>query len=93
MMESVTLQDEGREPLVLQIDPAIRNDIELLELLVSMDDHDFLALARLVKLLLGPEQKAALYEWLRNDAGRVTVTAVATSIRQIFDQMSSETKK
>lgn len=92
-MEQVTLTGEGREPLTLSIDPAIRNDIELLELLVSMDDNDFLALARLVKLLLGPEQKAVLYEWLRNDAGRVTVTAVATSIRQIFDQMTAETKK
>ncbi len=91
-MEQVTLTGEGREPLVLTIDPAIRNDIELLEMLVALDDNDFLALARLVKLLLGTEQKAALYEWLRNDAGRVTVTAVAQSVHDIFGQLT-ETKK
>ena len=92
-MEQITLTHEGLEPLVLQIDPDIRDDVELFEALCDLDDKNYLALARIVKRLLGDEQKSALYDWLRGENGRVRLTDVSAAIAEIFAQLGDSTKK
>lgn len=92
-MDQITLTHEGREPLVLQIDPDVRDDMELFDALCDLDDKNYLALTRLVKQLLGPEQKAALYEWLRGENGRVKLTDVSAAISEIFTQLGDDAKK
>jgi hypothetical protein len=52
-------------------------------------------LPKLIKMILGDEQKKALYDHVRGEDGRVSVTAVADEIVEIFGILSAteETKK
>lgn len=92
-MDQITLTREGREPLSLMIDPGIRDDMEFFEALCELDEKNYLALARVVKQLLAPEQKDSLYDWLRGENGRVKLSDVSAAISEIFAQLGDETKK
>jgi hypothetical protein len=50
-------------------------------------------MGRLIKQMLGAEQKKKLYDWLREDTGRVKVTEVAKYIPEIFKALGTNEKK
>ncbi|MCC8181525.1 MAG: hypothetical protein LIO45_00875 [Clostridiales bacterium] len=65
------------------------DDMELLDALVDLQENDTAALSRVCRLLLGDEQRKALYDTLRTDSGRVPATAVMAAINEIFQSIQA----
>ena len=69
------------------INPAVLDDMELLDTIVEIDTNP-LALSKVLKMVLGDEQRKALYDHLRTEDGRVPVMAVSAAISEIFNSSS-----
>ena len=59
------------------------NNFELIEVLAEVDTNP-LQLPRLVKMLLGDEQKKKLADHLRTESGTVPLDAISVEIMEIF---------
>ena len=71
---------------VLSIDEECFDDIELLEALVSIEKGDVSLLPASVDRIFG-EEKKRFYDSLRNEKGRVSVTAVMEEIKHIVGEL------
>lgn len=91
-MLNVKLKGEGERELVLSVDEDVLDDMELLEDLADLDEQKAQALPRVIKRVLGEEQKAALYEFLRGGNGRVKTSAVSAALKDIFGQIKDGKK-
>ncbi len=60
------------------------NDAELLEVLMRVDDGEKQYLLKAAEMLLGKEQKTALYDHCRNKNGKVPTDKVIIEIGDIF---------
>lgn len=60
------------------------DNMELLDALAELDEDDPLQISRVCRLLLGKEQRRALYDHLRAPAGNVPIRTVAKEIVEIF---------
>lgn len=69
----------------------VLNNYELVEAIGELDTNP-LAIAKIVNLLLGNEQKNALKEAVRDENGIVSVTELTNQITEIF-QNHGEVKK
>lgn len=58
-------------------------DMELLDMIGDMDDNPAL-LGKVLGKLLGKEQKARLYDHVRDENGHVPVQAVADALAEMF---------
>ena len=65
-----------------KIDEATFNDMELLELLVDADNGNYLAISKVLDIILGQDQKKKLYDHVRNDNGRVQIDLVTNEVRR-----------
>ena len=63
------------------------NNFELIEVLAEVDT-DPLQLPRLVKMLLGDEQKKKLADHLRTESGTVPLDSISVEIMEIFQSGS-----
>lgn len=68
------------------------NDMELLEIIGAVDDGETQKLPQLCKMLLGEEQKKALYDHCRTEAGNVPIDAVLLEMQDIFKALSEDAK-
>ena len=59
------------------------NDFQLIEVLADVDTNPML-LPKLVKMLLGDEQKQRLLDHLRTEKGNVPLDAISVEIMEIF---------
>ena len=59
------------------------DNMELLDAVVDADENP-LAVSKIVKLLLGEDQRRALYDHLRDESGRVPVLSVSNAVAEIF---------
>lgn len=59
------------------------NNFELIEVLADVDSNPLL-LPRLVRMLLGDEQKVKLMDHLRTEKGIVPLDGISTEIMEIF---------
>lgn len=59
------------------------NDYELFEVMAEIDENPLL-LPKLLKMLLGAEQKDALIENLRGENGKVSMEAIQGAVTEIF---------
>lgn len=59
------------------------NNFELIEVLAEVDTNP-LQLPRLVKMLLGDDQKKKLADHLRTESGTVPLDAISAEIMEIF---------
>lgn len=66
-----------------EVSDAAMNNYELVEVLAEVDTNPLL-LPRLVKKLLGEEQKDKLLEHLRTKDGNVPIDAISAEITEIF---------
>lgn len=66
-----------------EVSDAAMNNYELVEVLAEVDANPLL-LPRLVKMLLGDEQKKRLMNHLRTEDGNVPIDAVSDEIMEIF---------
>lgn len=67
-----------------KIDKAIADDMEIFELIEQLDEGNTTALPKLLNRLLGESQKKALYDHVRNEAGRVPIEAAFAEIKEIL---------
>lgn len=67
------------------------DDMEFLDALAEVDENP-LALSKVIKAMLGDDQKKKLYNHLRTDEGRVPVKAVAKEIAEIMKISQEEVK-
>ena len=74
-----------------EIDVESLNDMEFVEALAEADKNG-LAFPKVCKMMLGEEQKNRLYDHLRNEEGRVPITAVHEAIIEIMTTSSDLTK-
>ena len=74
-----------------EIDEKRLDDMEFLDALSEVDENP-LKFSKVVKIMLGEEQKKRLYDHLRADDGRVPVDAANAAIIEIMEYSKDETK-
>ena len=77
------VQGTTKSGFAFEVPEDIANDMELFEALIDLDAGDARAVVPVCRKVLGP-QKAALYEHLRGENGRVPVEAVVTEVYDIL---------
>ena len=67
------------------------DNMELLDAIVDADESP-LAVTKVVRLLLGDDQRRKLYDHLRTEKGNVPVAAVSEAVAEIFRASGQEVK-
>lgn len=75
-----------------EIDNAILNDMEILDGLSDAQSDNPLALSKVIKKLLGEEQRSKLYDIVRKEDGTVPIEEVTQCIVDIFQSIGDEGK-
>lgn len=73
-----------------KIEDEVLNDYELLELFAEVDENPLLV-PKLVKIILGEEQKNKLIEHVRGENGKAAVDKIAMELQNILTS-GAETK-
>lgn len=73
-----------------KIEDEVLNDYELLELFAEVDENPLLV-PKLVKIILGEEQKNKLIEHVRGENGKAAVDKIAMELQNILTS-GTETK-
>ncbi len=70
------------------------DDMEVLEYIASVDD-DMTQLPKLIEVLLGKTQKKKLYDFVRKQDGKVSISTTYKIVMEIFTEagQNKETKK
>lgn len=84
------IQGKLKSGFEYKIEESALNNMELLDLIVEVDQNP-LAISKVVKMLLGEEQRNNLYDHLRTEKGNVPVVAVSEAVAEIF-QSSNQGK-
>ncbi len=75
------------------IDDDVRDDMELLEGFIALDNGDMTSLPQCITSLLGDEQKRALYDHCRSEkTGRVSAKKVMAEVGEILNDVRDEVK-
>nr|DAP67689.1 MAG TPA: hypothetical protein [Caudoviricetes sp.] len=74
------------------IDKKQMDDMELVDKIAEADAGNPLAVSAVIEKVLGKEQKAKLYNHLRNEDGRVPIEKVGEEIVEIITSLGSEGK-
>ena len=69
-------------------DENIAEDAEFLEVIAEIMGGDGLKIFSALDKFIGKEQKAALYDHVRDESGHVSVTDVSNEFVEIFTQLS-----
>ena len=77
------IHGKTRTGFEFEVDPAVLDDMELLDAIVEIEEKPF-GVSKVLRMVLGDQQRKALYEHLRNEMGRVPVQAVMDAIIDIF---------
>ena len=74
------------------VDKKQMDDMELVDKIAEADAGNPLAVSAVTEKVLGKEQKAKLYNHLRNEDGRVPIEKVGEEIVEIITSLGSEGK-
>ena len=74
------------------VDKKQMDDMELVDKTAEADAGNPLAVSAVIEKVLGKEQKAKLYNHLRNEDGRVPIEKVGEEIVEIITSLGSEGK-
>lgn len=66
-----------------QIEDHVLDNMELLDAIGEVDQNP-IYMSKVLKMLLGDEQKKALYNHLRTEHGNVPIAAISDAITEIF---------
>lgn len=83
MAEKKSIQGKTTSGFKYALDPDRLNNYELLEYMAEVDNNALL-FPKVLKLLLGEEQKNALTEHLRDDEGIIPLEKVNDELMEIF---------
>lgn len=75
-----------------EISRQVLNNMELVDALAEMRDGDALMMSKITQMLLGTEQRKALYDCLRLEDGRVPTKGVETALMEIFEAFGDSGK-
>lgn len=67
-----------------ELEDNVFDNMELVDTIAEATENDPVAVSRLVKLVLGTEQRKRLYDHLRTEDGRVPTAAVIETVGEIF---------
>ena len=67
-----------------ELEENVFDNMELVDIIAEATENDPVAVSRLVKLVLGMEQRKRLYDHLRTEDGRVPTAAVFETVGEIF---------
>ena len=70
----------------------VRDDMELLEALIAIDNGDLRELPNVLVSLLGKEQKKALYDHCRTEKGRASASRIMAELKEIFESADKDLK-
>lgn len=84
------IQGKTKTGFNFKIEDAVLNDYELLEMFAEVDENPLLV-PKLVKMILGEEQKNALIDHVRDENGVAAVDKIATELENILNS-GAETK-
>ncbi len=68
------------------------NDMRVIEALAEVEKGNVLYVIDLIKLMLGAEQKEALYKHVANKDGKVSPELCMVEIKEIFEKAGNEVK-
>ena len=74
------------------VDKKQMDDMEVVDKIAEADAGNPLAVSAVIEKVLGKEQKAKLYNHLRNEDGRVPIEKVGEEIVEIITSLGSEGK-
>lgn len=77
----------------IDVDNLVLDDMETFELICALDGGDATKLPALLSRLFTPEQKKALYDHVREEDGRVPISAVMKQVGEIFNALKDSEKK
>lgn len=66
------------------IENNVFDNMELVDTIAEATEDDPVAISKLVKMVLGTEQRKKLYDHLRTEDGRVPTAAVFAAVGEIF---------
>ena len=75
----------------VKVEPDELNDMYFVEALAEIET-DVLVLPKGMKMMLGEEQKKALYKSLEDENGRVPIEAITDAITEIMTKAGEESK-
>lgn len=75
-----------------EIKDAMFDNMELVDTIAEASENNPVAVSRMVKMVLGTEQRKKLYEHLRTEDGRVPTELVFKEIGEIFASFGKEEK-
>lgn len=79
-----TLKGKTSAGFTYEIDDQALNDMELLETISEVDEN-IMALPKVIGKVLGARQKAAFYDFYRDESGRVPVDKVSAAFVEIMN--------
>ena len=74
------------------IAPEALDDMELVDAIADMDSSP-VGISKVLKIMLGNDERRRLYDHVRDDAGRVPASRVAAELEDIFSLLTDELKK
>ena len=78
--------------LELEVNEKSLNNMELLDALEEMAEGNELAISKVVKLMLGNENRKKLYDFIRNKDGRVPLEEVDKCLTEIMNLLGEQGK-
>ena len=84
------IKGKTKSGFVFEIDEEAKDDMELLEGLIQIDQGDLRSIPNVLVMLLGEEQKKALYDHCRGEDGVVPLDRVAEEMKDIFEAFSED---
>lgn len=74
------------------VDEGALNNMELVDALAEATDDNPLAISKTCELLLGKAERKKMYDFLRDEHGRVPIEAVSQNLVEIFATFGKQGK-
>lgn len=87
-MKKITLENG----LELEVNEQSMNNMELLDALEEMTEGNELAISKVVKLMLGKENRKKLYDYIRDEDGRVPLEIIDKCLTEIMMLLGEQGK-
>lgn len=78
--------------LELDVNESALNNMELLDALAEMTEENALALSKVVRLMLGKENRRILYDYIRKEDGTVPLEEIDKCVTEILNLLGDQGK-
>ena len=81
-----------KEGLEINVNKEAFNDMEALDALVDLNDEDIFAISRICKKVFSKEDRKKLYDFYRDEDGRVKIETFIPVFTEIMESLGEEEK-